>query len=119
MPGWLGLPIAVPLVAAFLIEAALYLASGFEAVRERLRRLRRPVLALAMTASAAVPYLAYAVPAGVFEWRALAALLGLASALSCWYVVLPIKTALALSWMVAGFIEMVVAGLVVALVYKP
>jgi hypothetical protein len=36
-----------------------------------------------------------------------------------WYVVLPIKTALAVSWMVAGFVEMVVAGIVVALVYKP
>lgn len=36
-----------------------------------------------------------------------------------WYVVLPIKTALAVSWMVAGFVEMVIAGVVVALVYKP
>ncbi len=82
-----GVPLAV--AVAFLIEAALYLSTGIPAVREKLARLRRPVLALGMTASAAVPYLAYAVPGALFDWRWLAVLLWLASALSCWYLVLP------------------------------
>lgn len=35
-----------------------------------------------------------------------------------WYVILPIPAALALYWLAAGFVEMVVLGLVAGAVYK-
>ncbi|MEK7409436.1 MAG: CPBP family intramembrane glutamic endopeptidase [Acidobacteriota bacterium] len=116
MPAWLGDPTAIPLLAAFLIEAALYLGTGFPALREKLARLRRPVLALGMTASAAVSYVAYAVPTGVFDWRSMAVLLWLASALSCWYLVLPRRAAADLLFVmfVAGVILSKVFGRVYA-----
>ncbi len=47
-----------------------------------------------MTASAILPYLAYAPATGLFRWTALAQLAGLAALLSFWYVVLPRRPAL-------------------------
>jgi len=35
-----------------------------------------------------------------------------------WYVVLPIPAALAVYWAIAGFVEMVAAGVVVGLIYR-
>ncbi len=84
------LPTAATLLTAFLIEIPLYLAPGFTAVRQQLQaRLSRPGLALAMTATAAIPFLVYAVPNGVFAWGSLGALLLLAGLMSFWFVVLP------------------------------
>jgi hypothetical protein len=36
-----------------------------------------------------------------------------------WYVILPIPAALAVCWLVAGFVEMVALGIVASFVYKP
>jgi hypothetical protein len=35
-----------------------------------------------------------------------------------WYAVLPIPGSLVVGWMIAGFVEMLVAGIVVGLIYK-
>ena len=83
-------PVAVALVVAFTIEAWLYVLPGFEAARKRAEeRFRRPVLALLMTLSAALPYCVYAAPTGVFRWTSLGGILLLAAVASFWYVVLP------------------------------
>jgi len=82
--------VTAALLAAILLEAALYLAPGFEGVRQALEaRLSPRGLALAMTASAALPYLIYAVPTGQFRLEGLARLVVLAAAISFWYVCLP------------------------------
>jgi membrane protease YdiL (CAAX protease family) len=81
---------AAALLAAFAIEAALYLLPGFEGARKSVeRRLSRPALAGCLTASAALPYAVYAVPTGAFAWSSCAVLLALAAVVSFWYVVLP------------------------------
>lgn len=82
VPAWA----VAPVLAAFLIEYAFYLAPGFEAVRNRLKGPRLPWL---LACSAVIPYLVYALGTGQFEWMALAKLGGLALAVSFWYVVLP------------------------------
>lgn len=82
--------IAGPLLAALLIEFAFYLIPGFEEVRGALaRRFPPPLLALLMTLSAVLPYCIYAPLTGCFRLPALAALLGIAAAVSFWYVSLP------------------------------
>jgi membrane protease YdiL (CAAX protease family) len=82
--------IPAPVAAAFAVEAALYVLTMIEGARKRLEaRLRRPALALAMTAGAALPYCLYAPPAGLFRWQSLAAILALAAAAAFWFVALP------------------------------
>ena len=105
LAGWIGLSAAgllyarqkaiplwaaVPIIAAFLFEYSFYLVPGFEALRGRLRsRLRGWQLALAVTLSAVLPYLAYSIPTGQFGWAACAALVAMMAAVSFWFVVLP------------------------------
>lgn len=81
--------VARAVVPAFLIEAALYLAAGFESVRVRLEQLRPALLAVLMTAVAPVPWIVYALPGGAWDWGALLAIVALAAAASFWYVLLP------------------------------
>jgi membrane protease YdiL (CAAX protease family) len=104
-----GIParVALPLLTAFLAEIALYLAVVVEGARRAVEaRLRGPALAAAMTASGVVPYCMYAIPAGVFAWWALAAILALGAAVSWWYVVLPPRP-----WANLAFVAMVAAVL--------
>ena len=92
-------PVSAALVSAFALEACLYALPGIEGARQRLeRRLRRPALALLMTASAALPYCVYALPTGVFRPASLAAILALASAASFWYVFFPRRPAIDLAY---------------------
>jgi membrane protease YdiL (CAAX protease family) len=102
LTGWIGLSAAAlwyarqkniplwaasPLIAAFLLEYSFYLVPGFEVVRERLRqRLGRAALAMAIAASAVLPYLIYSIPTGQMRWAALAALAAIVAAVSFWYV---------------------------------
>ncbi len=82
------------MTAAFAAEACLYAACGIESARKALEeRLGRLGLALSFTLSALVPYSIYAVPTGMFRWKALAALAALAAAVSFWYIVLPRRPA--------------------------
>lgn len=82
--------VTAAVLAAVLIEAALYLAPGFEGARHALEaRLSPRGLAWWMTASAVVPYLAYALPTGQFRLGPLIGLAALAAVVSFWYVCLP------------------------------
>ncbi len=90
---------AAALIAAFTIEACLYVLPTVESARKRLeQRLRRPALALAMTASAALPYCVYALPTGVFRPASLVAILALGSVASFWYVFFPRRPAIDLAY---------------------
>jgi membrane protease YdiL (CAAX protease family) len=97
----LSIPVTatVALAAAFLAEAWLYVVPGFEVARKRAeQRLRRPALALLMTLSAALPYCLYALPLGLFRWASLGGILLLAAVASFWYVVLPRRPAIDLTY---------------------
>jgi membrane protease YdiL (CAAX protease family) len=74
--------IAIPVVAAILIEFIFYLATGFEEIR----KFFTPPWILA---SAFLPYLVYAIPTHRFNLVAFGALLVLAAMLAYWFVVLP------------------------------
>jgi membrane protease YdiL (CAAX protease family) len=92
-------PVTAALAAAFTIEAWLYVLPGFETARKRIeQRLRRPVLALLMTLSAALPYCVYAAPLGLFRWQSLGGILLLAAVVSFWYVLLPRRPAVDLAF---------------------
>lgn len=74
--------IAIPVVLAILIEFILYLATGFEEIRERFS----PPLILA---TAVIPYLVYAIPTGQFHLLPFGILVALVAGVAYWYVVLP------------------------------
>jgi membrane protease YdiL (CAAX protease family) len=89
IPAWVG----IPFVAAFLVEFAFYLLPGFEGVRAILiARFSKRSLAPLLIASAVAPYLIYAMGTGLFHWRELALLLGIACVTSFWFVIFPATT---------------------------
>lgn len=99
--------IAVPLLAAFLAEIALYAAAVIDSTRAAIERwFRGPALAAVMTASATVPYLLYAIPTGMFQWTSVAAILALGAVVSWWYVILPPRP-----WANLAFVSVVAAVL--------
>ena len=63
--------LAVPIVAAFLLQASAYLIPGFPEARSRLEKRFKPpqIAALAVIASL-LPYLVYSIPTSVFSWEA-------------------------------------------------
>lgn len=80
--------IAIPFIAAALIEIALYLVPGFASTRAVVESFKPlPARALAIQLSTLVPYLIYAVGTGTFHWRHLALLAGITTVASAWYVV--------------------------------
>ena len=88
--GWLyarskGIPawVAVPVLAAFLVEYPFYLVPAFEQLRERFGP--APLLVVSFIA----PYVLYASNTGQFRWWSLVELAALAIALSLWYKILP------------------------------
>jgi len=89
--GWLyarskGIPawVAVPVLAAFLVEYPFYLLPACAEVRQRFEG-SVPWLVVSFVA----PYVLYASNTGQFRWLALAQLLALATALCLWYRILP------------------------------
>lgn len=75
---------------ALAFEGVLYAACGIESARTLIaERLHGAALAAAITLSAVLPYLIYALGAGLFEWRGFALLVALTAALAFWYVVFP------------------------------
>ena len=73
-------PWPAAVAGAFLLEGGMFLALGFPAVVERLKQQwTQRQLAFLLCVSAVLPYCAYSLPNGVFEWRSLAALAGLAA----------------------------------------
>ncbi len=82
--------VAIPILLAIMVELPLYLLPALDRIRHGIaKRLPRTALAAAMTATAALPYLIYSLPTGVFEAKSLAAIVALAGAVSFWYVALP------------------------------
>lgn len=86
-----GIPagIAIPIIAAFLLELPLYLAPFFAGARAAAARLARWQFASALTITATLPYLAYSLPTGCFSGFDLYRLAGLAFSLAFWYLVWP------------------------------
>jgi membrane protease YdiL (CAAX protease family) len=83
IPAW----VAVPVLAAFLVEYPFYLVPAFAEVRRRFERNLPWFLVLSFVA----PYILYASNTGQFRWRALAQLAALATALGLWYKIFPAK----------------------------
>jgi uncharacterized protein len=82
--------VAIPIIAAFLLEAPLYLAPFFESARAAAGRIGRWSLAAALAATAVLPYLTYSIPTGLFNGFDFYRLTGLAVCLAFWYLVFPI-----------------------------
>jgi CAAX protease family protein len=60
---------AVPVIAAFVIQASLFLVPGFPQVRTWLENRLPPArLASCLLLASLLPYLVYAIPCGVFSW---------------------------------------------------
>jgi membrane protease YdiL (CAAX protease family) len=80
IPAW----VALPVLAAFLVEYPFYLVPAFAEVRARFEH--SPAW---LVVSFVAPYVLYATNTGQFRWRALAQLAALAAVLSLWYTILP------------------------------
>lgn len=81
--------VAIPIIAAFLLELPLYLAPFFESARGAAGRMGRWWLAAALAATAVLPYLAYTLPTGYFDGLDCFRVAGLAICVAFWYLVLP------------------------------
>jgi membrane protease YdiL (CAAX protease family) len=86
-----GIPakLAIPIIAAFLLELPLYLAIFFESVQSGAARMARWQFAGVLAFTAVLPYLAYSLPTGYFDTLDFYRLSGLAVSLAFWYLVLP------------------------------
>ena len=82
--------IAIPIIAAFLLELPLYLAPFFAGARAAAGRVGRATLACILATTAVVPYLAYSIPTRCFDAFDCYRLAGLAVTLSFWYLVFPL-----------------------------
>ncbi len=90
--------VAAPIVAAFLLQAALYLGTGFASVRRRLEdRFEPPARAAALLIVSLAPYLVYSLPLGLFSWLSLAQLAALGAPAVFLFALFPPKRQ-ALSW---------------------
>jgi len=86
-----GVPweVAQVVAPAFVLEATLFLALAIEKLRQRLDKLPRAMIAVALVVAAVAPYLTASLALGSFSWMHLGALLVLTGVLSFWYVLLP------------------------------
>lgn len=86
-----GIPwnIAALALPAILVEISFYYSLGSERIRARIEKLPPAGLALALTASAVLPYALASLAFGTFRWQAFAILAGLAAGASFWYVIFP------------------------------
>lgn len=78
----------IPALLALLVEASLYIATGFAPVRERLARLGRK-LPLVLMGTAIVPYFIYGIGTGTFRLQSVAILLVLSAVAAFWYRFMP------------------------------
>ena len=82
------LRLGAPIVTAFLLEYAFYLAPGFAGLRKWLAgRIPPRQLALSFSLSALAPYLLYALATGQFRIVAAARLTALVLIVSFWYII--------------------------------
>ncbi len=80
---------AGPIAAAGILEIPFYLLPGFPVMRQKLRANGPVRMASVLAVSSLLPWLAYSLPTGLFEWQAFGMLLLLTTAVSFWYVVVP------------------------------
>ncbi|MEX2300117.1 MAG: CPBP family intramembrane glutamic endopeptidase [Bryobacterales bacterium] len=86
--------LAIPVVAAFLVQASLFWVPGFPQIRRWLeQRLSPAYLALSLALASLAPYLIYAIPCGVFTWGGFAFVAGLCFLIAFIYVVAPPRSA--------------------------
>lgn len=84
--------LAVPIVAAFLLQISVYLVAVFPEARARLEaRLSKKALAGCLVAVSVVPYLVYSLPTGVFSVESLLRLLAFCVAVAYAFVWFPPK----------------------------
>lgn len=84
--------VAVPVVAAFCWQAALYWMAACASVRKRIEEaLSAPALAAALVAASLAPYAIYAWPTGRFSWSALMQLALLCACVAVPYVAFPVR----------------------------
>lgn len=81
--------VAIPIIAAFLLETPLYLAPLFAGVRAAAIRINRWAFAGLLAFTAILPYLIYSLPTGCFNALDLFRITGLALTLSFWYLIFP------------------------------
>src|ERR1051326_2555787 len=86
-----GIParLAIPIIAAFLLELPLYLATFFQAARSAAARMPQWKFAGTLAITAVIPYLVYSIPTGYFDGLNFYRAAGLATALAFWYLILP------------------------------
>lgn len=101
--------VGAAILMAAAIEASLYVATGFPAVRDWVRRL--PQKSLWITASTLPAYLIYSLGTGTFAWKAFLALGALTAIVAFWYRVLPANL-----WTDAGFLAVIAPGLLTGLI---
>ena len=97
---WENIPphIAIPIVAAFLLQISFYLLPALASVRRRLEnRLSPPRLATFAVVASVAPYLVYSLPTGVFQVAALLNLLTLCLLLGFLFVLCPTRSR-SLTW---------------------
>ena len=86
--------LAIPVVAAFLVQASLFWVPGFPRVRRWIeQRLSPGYLALCLALASLAAYLIYAIPCGVFSWEGFAFVASLAFLIAFIYVVAPPRSA--------------------------
>ena len=84
--------LAVPIVAAFLLQISVYLVAVFPEARARLEaRMSTKALAGCLVAASVVPYLVYSLPTGVFSVESLLRLLAFCVAAAYLFVWFPPK----------------------------
>ena len=87
-----GFATAAPVVAAFLVQASVYLAPGFPELRAELIRRYSPVqLASGLTIVSVLPYVIYSAPLGLFSAATVVQLLLLCGAVAFLFVVFPVR----------------------------
>lgn len=108
--------IALPLLAALLVEISLYFAPAFQAFRETLAaRYSAPRITAGLVAAALVPYLIYSLPTGQFHVTAFAGIGTLALAAAGWYLVWPHKPVSDFAYLI--FVASIVLWKVFAVLY--
>ncbi len=87
-----ALSIALPVIAAFSLQAALYCAAVSEAAREAVRsRCSRGQAAGRWIAVSVLPYVVYSAPTGLFDPSSAAKLVALCSCIVAPYVLFPVR----------------------------
>jgi len=108
-----GFATSAPIVAAFLIQASVYLAPCFPELRaELIRRYSRVQIGAGLAVASLLPYLVYSAPLGLFSPATLAKLVCLCSAVAFVYVLFPVPRREKFGWQDAIVIALTVTPMI-------